>query len=382
VAVAERAAAADEEDGTAVAEGTAVAAPGARQIQAGNVVAVALGAARRMLTRRAAGARVGVATAEGSAEEGMVPAGPRGFRKGALAAVALGVTGRATAAGARTQTTTADEAEAAEGAASVAGRRFRFGGALTAALGVTGRATAADVRTQTMKADVAEAAEGAASVAGRRFRFGGAHGGALTAALGMRGRVASKPASVETTAAATVAAAATGAAAVAAVAETAATAMGARMSDKPPRSTDVVIEAPTEKAPSRSEKKKKKQRKTQAERVAELSTPRFRDDRIQPGCHAYKPPVRGLAYRGSVEGTTFVHRNKELAERSHDGVLRLDKGKGSHEDIKAAIKERQFTGEHLRPPTEVVSEFRLSRRSSKGSRGRSTTGKGEYPTKA
>ena len=47
---------------------------------------------------------------------------------------------------------------------------------------------------------------------------------------------------------------------------------------------------------------------TQAERLAALSTPKIRDARITPGCHKYKPPVRGLAYRGSVEGTTYKHR--------------------------------------------------------------------------
>ena len=72
----------------------------------------------------------------------------------------------------------------------------------------------------------------------------------------------------------------------------------------------------------------KKKKKTQAERLAELSTPRIRDDRIKPGCHAYKPPVRGLAYRGTEKmamfqdrhdgGMTYKHR-----EENEQGEIKL-----------------------------------------------------------
>jgi len=72
----------------------------------------------------------------------------------------------------------------------------------------------------------------------------------------------------------------------------------------------------------------KKKKKTQAERMAELSAPRIRDERIKPGMHVYKPPVRGLAYRGTEKmamyqerrdgGMTYKHR-----EQNEDGEIKL-----------------------------------------------------------
>jgi len=59
---------------------------------------------------------------------------------------------------------------------------------------------------------------------------------------------------------------------------------------------------------------------TDEERRAALYAPKIRDERITPGCHKYKPPVRGLAYRGSVEGMTYKHRKSlriELAMKAH-----------------------------------------------------------------
>jgi len=58
---------------------------------------------------------------------------------------------------------------------------------------------------------------------------------------------------------------------------------------------------------------------TDEERRAALYAPKIRDERITPGCHKYKPPVRGLAYRGSVEGMTYKHRDKKLATKCTDG---------------------------------------------------------------
>ena len=80
---------------------------------------------------------------------------------------------------------------------------------------------------------------------------------------------------------------------------------------KPP----VMVSSPGGCPPRKDPPKKQ----TQAERLAALSTPRIRDERITPGCHKYKAPVRGLAYRGSIEGTTYQHRTKGLAQKDTDG---------------------------------------------------------------
>jgi len=72
----------------------------------------------------------------------------------------------------------------------------------------------------------------------------------------------------------------------------------------------------------------KKKKKTQAERMAELSTPRFRDERIKPGMHVYKPPVRGLAYRGTEKMAMYKDTHaggmmyKHL-DKNEDGGLKL-----------------------------------------------------------
>jgi len=99
--------------------------------------------------------------------------------------------------------------------------------------------------------------------------------------------------------------------------------------------------------------KPKKKKKTQAERMAEMSTPRIRDERIKPGCHVYKPPVRGLAYRGTEKmamfqerrdgGMTYKHR-----EQNEDGEvkLRLRETRGneklvlSHGVVEGAARQR------------------------------------------
>ena len=62
--------------------------------------------------------------------------------------------------------------------------------------------------------------------------------------------------------------------------------------------------------------------------MAELSAPRFRDDRIKPGMHVYKPPVRGLAYRGTEKMAMYKDTHsagmayKHLA-KNEDGELKL-----------------------------------------------------------
>jgi len=61
----------------------------------------------------------------------------------------------------------------------------------------------------------------------------------------------------------------------------------------------------------------KKKKKTQAERMAELSTPRFRDERIKPGMHVYKPPVRGLAYRGTEKMEMYKNTHAGGMEYKH-----------------------------------------------------------------
>jgi len=81
-------------------------------------------------------------------------------------------------------------------------------------------------------------------------------------------------------------------------------------------------------------KREPRPKMTQAERLAALSTPNIRDERITPGCHKYKPPVRGLAYRGSVEGTTYKHRDAKLAAKSTDGKAVTVKDKSLGPDAK------------------------------------------------
>ena len=85
---------------------------------------------------------------------------------------------------------------------------------------------------------------------------------------------------------------------------------------KPP----VILSAPGSKPPRSKDAPKKL---TQAERLAKLSTPTIRDKRIKPGCHKYKAPVRGLAYRGSTE--MYKHRVQGLAEKDTGGkTIHLD----------------------------------------------------------
>jgi len=92
----------------------------------------------------------------------------------------------------------------------------------------------------------------------------------------------------------------------------------------------------------------RKKKKTQAERMAELSAPRIRDDRIKPGMHVYKPPVRGLAYRGTEKmamyqdrrdgGTTYKHREQN---EQGDCKLRLRETQGNE---KVVLKNGEAEG--------------------------------------
>merc|ERR1712139_453152 len=61
-------------------------------------------------------------------------------------------------------------------------------------------------------------------------------------------------------------------------------------------------------APRTASQRKAKKKKSQADRLAELSKPKIRDDRIKPGMHVYKPPVRGLAYSGTDKMAMYADR--------------------------------------------------------------------------
>jgi len=106
----------------------------------------------------------------------------------------------------------------------------------------------------------------------------------------------------------------------------------------------------------------KKKKKTQAERMAELSKPRFRDERIKPGMHVYKPPVRGLAYRGTEKmamykdrhdaGMAYKHLEKneqddlKLSNRETRGYEKLDvthreQGAAKQREIEAKVAKQR-----------------------------------------
>ena len=73
--------------------------------------------------------------------------------------------------------------------------------------------------------------------------------------------------------------------------------------------------------------------------MAALSTPRIRDSKIKPGCHKYKPPVRGLAYRGSAEGMAYQNRTKGLKEKETDQMIHLEDGSLKGEAYDKAVAE-------------------------------------------
>merc|ERR1712048_757556 len=79
----------------------------------------------------------------------------------------------------------------------------------------------------------------------------------------------------------------------------------------------------------------KKKKKTQAERMAELSAPRIRDERIKPGMHVYKPPARGLAYRGTEK--------MEMYKNRHDGGMQY-KHLDENENGELKLKDRETRG--------------------------------------
>ena len=114
-----------------------------------------------------------------------------------------------------------------------------------------------------------------------------------------------------------------------------ATDTGARSQSKPrprpklkPKKQSTPSRAANEESKSPKATAEPRKKMTQAERLAAMSTPKIRDERITPGCHKYKPPVRGLAYRGTEKmamyaerrdgGMTYKHR-----ESNEDGEIKL-----------------------------------------------------------
>jgi len=126
----------------------------------------------------------------------------------------------------------------------------------------------------------------------------------------------------------------------------------------PPSAAEAVPEVPPAAAPP------KKRKKTQAERMAEMSAPRIRDDRIKPGCHVYKPPVRGLAYRGTEKmamfqerrdgGMTYKHR-----EGNEDGEVKL-RLRETHGNEKLVLKDGETEGVARQRAIESASGIRKS----------------------
>ena len=68
--------------------------------------------------------------------------------------------------------------------------------------------------------------------------------------------------------------------------------------------------------------------------MAELSAPRIRDDRIKPGMHVYKPPVRGLAYRGTEKMAMYQ-------DRRDGGMAYKHREQNEQGDCKLRLRETQ-----------------------------------------
>lgn len=116
--------------------------------------------------------------------------------------------------------------------------------------------------------------------------------------------------------------------------------------------TDVVVPAAVQ----------PKKKKTRAQRMEELSAPRIRDERIKPGCHVYKPPVRGLAYRGTENmtcygsrrdgGMTYQHREEN---EKGDLQLRLRETRGNE---KITLKDGEVEGAARQHSIESATQIR------------------------